>query len=51
VLGLGVSEEISALEHARRRFDGRCVERDDPVARLVLAPSNVQQPLDEDVSS
>ena len=47
VLGLGVSEEIRALEHARRRLDGRCVERDDAVARLVLAPSHVQQPLDE----
>jgi len=47
VLGLGVSEEIRALEHARRRFDSRCVERYDAVARLVLAPSNVHEPLDE----
>jgi hypothetical protein len=47
VLGLGVSEEIRALEHPRRRFDSRGVERDDAVARLVLAPSNVHEPLDE----
>ena len=47
VLGLGVSEQIRALEHPRRRFDGRCVERDDAVARLVLAPPDVHEPLDE----
>ena len=47
VLGLGVPEQIRALEHPRRRFDGRCVERDDAVARLVLAPPDVHEPLDE----
>ena len=47
VLGLGVPEQIRALEHPRRRFDGRRVQRDDAVARLVLAPSDVHEPLDE----
>ena len=47
VLGLGVAEEVRALEHPRGRFDGRCVQRDDAVARLVLAPPNVHEPLDE----
>jgi len=47
VLGLGVSEEIRALEHPRRRFDGRCVERDDTMARLALAPSHVYEALDK----
>ena len=47
MLGVGASEHIRALEHPRCCFDGRCVQRDDAVARLVLAPSNVYQPLDE----
>ena len=47
VLGLGVSEEIRALEHPRCRFDGRCVQRDDAVARLALAPPDVHELLDE----
>jgi hypothetical protein len=47
VFRLGVPEEISALEHPCCGFDGRCVERDDSVARLDLAPSNVHEALDE----
>ena len=46
-LWLRVPEEIRALEHARRRLDGGSVQRDNAVARLVLAPSNVHEPLDE----
>jgi hypothetical protein len=42
-----VPEQIRALEHPRSGFDGRRVERDDPVARLVLAPPNVHELLDE----
>ena len=44
---LGVPQQIGAFEHARHGFDRRGVERDDAMARLVLAPSNVQQSLDE----
>src|SRR5712691_1069601 len=47
VLRLRVPKQVRALEHPRGGFDGRRVERDDPVARLVLAPSNVHEPLDE----
>ncbi len=34
VLRPRVAEQIRALEHARNGFDGRRVERDNPVARL-----------------
>ena len=47
MLGLGVSEEICPLEHSSCRFDRRRVQRDDTVARLVLAASHVDEPLDE----
>jgi hypothetical protein len=42
-----VPEQIGAFEHARHSFNCRRVQRDHAMARLVLAPSNVQQPLDE----
>ena len=44
---LRVPEQIGAFEHARYGLDRRGIQRDDPVARLVLASLNVQQPLDE----
>ena len=47
VLRLRVPELVRALEHARGCFDGRCVERDDPMARLVLASPDVHEAFDE----
>jgi hypothetical protein len=47
MLRLRVPEQIGAFEHPRHSFDRRGVQRDDAMARLVLAPSDVQQPLDE----
>lgn len=44
---LRVPEEIGAFEHARCSFNRRGIQRDDAMACLVLAPSHVQQPLDE----
>ena len=47
MLRLRVPEQVRALEHPGGGFDGRRVERDDPVARLVLAAPDVQEALDE----
>jgi hypothetical protein len=44
---LGVPEQIGAFEHPRHGFDRRAVQRDDAMARLVLAASNVQKSFDE----
>lgn len=44
---LRVPEQIGTFEHARYGLDRRGVQWDDAMARLVLAPSDVQQPLDE----
>jgi hypothetical protein len=42
-----VPEQIGTFEHARHGFDCRSVQRNDAMARLFLAPSHVQQPLDD----
>ena len=47
MLGLRMTEEIGAFEHARHSLDRRGVQRDDAVARLVLASPNVQQSFHE----
>ena len=47
VLRHHVPEQGRALEHPRDGFDSRRVERNDPVARLVPAASDVQEALDE----
>jgi len=45
MLLLRVPEQIRTFEHPRHSFDCRDVQRDDAMARLVLAPSNVDEPL------
>jgi len=47
MLGLCVPGQIRALEDACRGLDRGRVERNHTVARLALAPPDVQQPLDE----
>ncbi|HKY23407.1 MAG TPA: hypothetical protein VJM31_19480 [Vicinamibacterales bacterium] len=47
MLRLRVPEQVRALKHPRSGLDGRRVERDDPVARLVLAPPDVKEAFDE----
>ena len=47
MLQLGVPEQIGTLEHSRSSFDRRSAERNDPVARFVLAPPHVREPLNE----
>lgn len=47
VIGLRVTGEIRAFDHPRNRFDGRRVERDHTMARLVLAAADVDQFLHE----
>jgi hypothetical protein len=47
VLRLGMSQQVRPLEHSGGSFDGRCIERYHPVARLVLAPPDVKEALDE----
>ncbi|MEI6669127.1 MAG: hypothetical protein WCP29_13315 [Acidobacteriota bacterium] len=42
-----MSEQVGALEHSCRSLDTGCIERDDPVAGLVLAAPDVQELLDE----
>ncbi len=42
-----VTEQVRALEHSGGGFNGRRVERDDPVTRLVLAAPDVQEAFDE----
>ncbi|HEY2435270.1 MAG TPA: hypothetical protein VGI12_21550 [Vicinamibacterales bacterium] len=47
VLGLRVVEHVGPLEHPGDRVERRRVQRDHAMARLVLAPSHVQQFLDQ----
>jgi hypothetical protein len=47
VIGLGVAEQIGALQHPRNGLDGRRVEGNHTVARLVLAATNVDELLHE----
>ena len=44
---LSVPEQISAFEHTRHCFNRRGSQRNNAMARLVLAPPNVQQSLEE----
>ena len=47
MIRLGVPEQIGTLDHASDRRDGRRVERNHTVARLVLAAANVEALLHE----
>ncbi len=47
MLRFRVAEQIGPFKHPSHRFDRRRVERDHPMARHVLTPSNVRQALDK----
>ena len=45
--GVRYCARVRALEHSGGSFDSGCIERDHPVARLVLAAPDVQEALHE----